>query len=60
MLFPAHYAEDRRRERCISMVINFRDYFHYHIKSCKAYLHNRQRAKVAEYLKVLNRAKALE
>lgn len=42
------------------MVINFRDYFHYHIKSCKAYLHNRQRAKVAEYLKVLNRAKALE
>merc|ERR1712141_530621 len=35
----------------------FRNYMHYHIKCSKAYIHSRMRAKTAEFLKVLNRAK---
>lgn len=35
----------------------FRDYLHYHIKCSKAYMHSRMRTRVAEFLKVLNRAK---
>lgn len=35
----------------------FRDYLHYHIKCSKAYIHSRLRRRVAEFLKVLNRAK---
>ena len=58
VLFPTHYAGGKRI-KCTSMIINFRDYFHYHIKACKAFLHNRMRAKVAEFLKMLNRTKPL-
>lgn len=41
----------------ISHIQLFRDYLHYHIKCSKAYMHSRMRARVAEFLKVLNRAK---
>ncbi|KAE9399976.1 actin-related protein ARPC2 [Gymnopus androsaceus JB14] len=34
-----------------------RDYLHYHIKCSKAYMHSRMRYRVAEFQKVLNRAK---
>ncbi len=34
-----------------------RNYLHYHIKCSKAYIHSRMRAKTADFLKVLNRAK---
>ena len=34
-----------------------RDYLHYHLKCTKAALHNRMRAKTADFLKMLNRAK---
>ena len=41
----------------ISHIQLFRDYLHYHIKCSKAYMHSRMRARVAEFLKVLNRSK---
>jgi hypothetical protein len=44
-------------EQTISQIQLFRDYLHYHIKCSKAYMHSRMRARVAEFLKVLNRAK---
>ncbi|KAK9389176.1 Arp2/3 complex, 34 kd subunit p34-Arc-domain-containing protein [Lipomyces mesembrius] len=56
VLFPRHITKDRR-ENCISHIQIFRDYFHYHIKCSKAYMHSRMRFRVAEFLKVLNRAK---
>ena len=42
---------------CISKIQLFRDYFHFHIKASKAYLHSRMRARVDSLMKVLNRAK---
>jgi actin related protein 2/3 complex subunit 2 len=56
VLFPRHLAP-QRRETCISHIQIFRDYFHYHIKCSKAYMHSRMRYRVSEFLKVLNRAK---
>lgn len=56
VLFPRHLAP-QRRETCISHIETFRDYFHYHIKCSKAYMHSRMRYRVSEFLKVLNRAK---
>lgn len=57
VLFPRHLIRGERREKCISHVMVFRDYFQYHIKCSKAYMHTRMRYRVAEFLKVLNRAK---
>ncbi|KAF5098620.1 hypothetical protein D0Z00_001963 [Geotrichum galactomycetum] len=56
VLFPRHLTA-QRRENCISHIQIFRDYFHYHIKCSKAYMHSRMRYRVTEFLKVLNRAK---
>lgn len=56
VLFPRH-LHHLRRENCISHIQIFRDYFHYHIKCSKAYMHSRMRFRVSEFLKVLNRAK---
>ncbi|KAK9249255.1 Arp2/3 complex, 34 kd subunit p34-Arc-domain-containing protein [Lipomyces tetrasporus] len=56
VLFPRHITRDRR-DNCISHIQIFRDYFHYHIKCSKAYMHSRMRFRVADFLKVLNRAK---
>lgn len=56
VLFPSHITS-RRREQTISHIQTFRDYFHYHIKSSKAYVHSRMRHRTSEFLKVLNRAK---
>lgn len=56
VLFPAHIVP-RRRQRAISHVMTFRDYFHFHIKSSKAYVHSRMRLRTGQFLKVLNRAK---
>ncbi len=58
VLFPNHYSTEEKTERSMSLILSFRDYFHYHIKCCKAYLHNRMRSKVGLFLKVLNRSKA--
>lgn len=57
ILFPTHYSTAASREKSISAVLAFRDYFHFHIKCCKSFLHDRMRAKVSEFLKILNRTK---
>lgn len=59
VLFPNHYTE-AKRDKSFALMVNFRDYFHYHIKSCKAYLHTRMRAKVDESVKLLNRCKPID
>lgn len=57
VLFPRHFQHPDVRAVTISHVQLFRDYLHYHIKCSKAYMHSRMRFRVAEFLKVLNRAK---
>lgn len=56
ILFPRHLQPGKRRDTAIDMLVGFRSYYHYHIKCSKAYLHSKLRAKMAESLKVLNRA----
>ncbi|GJC80235.1 actin-related protein 2/3 complex subunit 2 [Colletotrichum liriopes] len=41
----------------ISHIQTFRDYFHYHIKASKAYIHSRMRKRTADFLQVLRRAR---
>lgn len=57
VLFPRHLVKGDRRDNCISHIQFFRNYFHYHIKVSKAYMHSRMRFRVKEFLKILNRAK---
>lgn len=57
VLFPSHFAGEKR-QKCISMIVNFREYFYYHIKCCKSYLHTRMRAKVSDFIKTLNSTKS--
>lgn len=57
VLFQRHLTKGDRRENCISHIQFFRNYFHYHVKCAKAYMHSRMRFRVKEFLKVLNRAK---
>jgi len=56
VLFPDHLAA-KRREHVISHIQTFRDYFHYHIKASKAYIHSRMRRRTADFLQVLRRAR---
>jgi actin related protein 2/3 complex, subunit 2 len=56
VLFPRHLKRDRRADN-ISHIQTFRDYFHYHIKASKAYIHSRMRRRTNEFLQVLNRAR---
>jgi len=56
VLFPRHLAR-QRREEVISHIQTFRDYFHYHIKASKAYIHSRMRRRTADFLQVLRRAR---
>ncbi|KAG2412031.1 ARP2/3 complex 34 kDa subunit [Aspergillus terreus] len=56
VLFPRHLTPQRRYEN-ISHIQIFRDYFHYHIKASKAYIHTRMRKRTADFLQVLNRAR---
>ena len=37
-------------EEVISHIQTFRDYFHYHIKASKAYIHSRMRKRTADFL----------
>ncbi|KAF5383603.1 hypothetical protein D9615_003494 [Tricholomella constricta] len=57
VLFPRHFANASVASTTISHVQLFRDYLHYHIKCSKAYMHSRMRHRVAEFQKILNRAK---
>ncbi|KZF25905.1 P34-Arc-domain-containing protein [Xylona heveae TC161] len=56
VLFPRHLTLQRRDE-VISHIQTFRDYFHYHIKASKAYIHSRMRRRTADFLQVLRRAR---
>lgn len=56
VLFPRHF-EFKVRDHTVNMIHTFRNYLHYHIKCSKAYLHSRMRARTAEFLKIMNRAK---
>jgi actin related protein 2/3 complex subunit 2 len=58
VLFPRHFANSAVSAATISHIQLFRDYLHYHIKCSKAYMHSRMRHRVAEFQKILNRAKA--
>jgi len=49
VLFPRHLTA-QRREETISHIQTFRDYFHYHIKASKAYIHSRMRRRTADFL----------
>lgn len=57
VLNPRHYQTPAQRTNTIALIQYFRNYLHYHIKCSKAYMHSRMRAKVDQFLKVLNRAK---
>lgn len=57
VLFPRHFASADQAQSTINRIQLFRDYLHYHIKCSKAYMHSRMRHRVAEFLKILNRAK---
>lgn len=59
VLFPRHFTAITA-PTTIATIQLFRDYLHYHIKCSKAYMHSRMRHRVAEFLKVLNRAKPEE
>jgi len=56
VVFKNHLA-DKQKDKTINLILAFRDYLHYHIKCSKAYLHTRMRKRVADLLKILNRAK---
>ncbi|KAG4305835.1 hypothetical protein PORY_000745 [Pneumocystis oryctolagi] len=56
LLFPQHYTS-QKRENCITKIQLFRNTLHYHIKASKVHMHGCMRARVAVFLKVLNRAK---
>lgn len=56
VLFPQHYTF-QKKDNCITKIQLFRNTLHYHIKASKAHMHGRMRARVTEFLKVLNRAK---
>ena len=49
VLFPRHLTPQRMND-VISHIQTFRDYFHYHIKASKAYIHSRMRKRTADFL----------
>jgi len=56
VLFDRHFKKESR-DKTIDMIIQFRNYLHYHIKCSKSHMHTRMRNRVDSLLKVLNRAK---
>jgi len=56
VLFDQHLVPNNIN-RTINLVQIFRNYLHYHIKCSKAYLHDRMRTRVEQWLQVINRAR---
>lgn len=56
-LDKCHFRTPAIGENSCSLIQNFRNFMHYHIKCCKANLHIRQRQSVHSLLQQLNRAK---
>lgn len=57
VLFPRHFQTQELQFSTVCQLTLFRNYFHYHIKCSKAYMHSRMRYRVDSFIKVLNRAK---
>lgn len=57
VLFPRHFSNNEIQFNTVCKLLQFRHYFHYHIKCSKAYMHSRMRFRVNNFIKVLNRAK---
>ncbi len=55
-LFPSHMKEEKR-EDTIDKLLTFRNYFHYHLKCTKAYMHFRMRDRFSKLLDTLDGAK---
>lgn len=60
VLFPRHFQTQELQFSSVAQLTLFRNYFHYHIKCSKAYMHSRMRFRVDSFVKVLNRAKVDE
>ncbi|AQZ18241.1 ARC35 (YNR035C) [Zygosaccharomyces parabailii] len=60
VLFPRHFQTPDLQFHSVAQLTLFRNYFHYHIKCSKAYMHSRMRYRVDSFIKVLNRAKVDE
>ncbi|KAK2152165.1 hypothetical protein LSH36_338g05011 [Paralvinella palmiformis] len=56
VLFPRHIAPESM-DNTINLIHTLRNYLHYHIKCSKAFIHSHMRAKTADLLKILNRAR---
>ncbi|CAF3348155.1 unnamed protein product [Rotaria socialis] len=56
VLFPRH-TKEVARDNTINLIHTLRNYLHYHIKCCKAYLHAHMRYKTNEFLKRLQLAR---
>eukprot|EP01105_Mastigella_eilhardi_P011860 TRINITY_DN2725_c0_g1_i1.p1 TRINITY_DN2725_c0_g1~~TRINITY_DN2725_c0_g1_i1.p1 ORF type:complete len:291 (+),score=101.73 TRINITY_DN2725_c0_g1_i1:236-1108(+) len=56
-VLESRHTQAKNRDQIINMIMQFRNYLHYHIKCSKAYLHIRMRNRVNLLLQVLNRAK---
>ncbi|SCU92849.1 LAFA_0F13278g1_1 [Lachancea sp. 'fantastica'] len=60
VLFPRHFQTPELQFSSVCHLALFRNYFHYHIKCSKAFMHSRMRYRVDSFIKVLNRAKVGE
>ncbi|SCU89000.1 LAMI_0D12068g1_1 [Lachancea mirantina] len=60
VLFPRHFQTPELQFSSVCHLALFRNYFHYHIKCSKAFMHTRMRYRVDSFIKVLNRAKVDE
>jgi len=55
----SHVRSTEKRERITGLMINFRSYLLYHMKSTKAYLLSRMRTKHQDLIKALNRSRPM-
>jgi len=56
-VLKTHCTDEKLRQRVCEQLQTFRTYTQYHIKCSKSYFHSRMRARAADLLKVLSRAK---
>lgn len=54
-----HFRDSDLAESTCTLIQNYRNFLHYHIKCCKANLHIRQRESVRALMQQLNRAKEM-
>lgn len=59
-ILKGHIDNDKKIARSAQLLQDFRPFMQYHIKCSKSYFHSRMRARTADLLKVLTRAKVTE